>query len=117
MNIFNKIVSYIIPYVPKILTYQFAKKYVAGTTKLSAMDTVKRLNNDGYLVTLDILGEHTKDEKSASLITNQYIDLYNDIHLKSLLCNISLKPTHIGSEISTDIYNENLHKIHALLLQ
>jgi len=111
MVIFNKLISSLVPFFPKILTYQFAKKYVAGTTKETALKAIKKLNEGGYLVTLDILGEHTKYRDVAADITAQYVELYREIDSRSLSCNISLKPTHIGSEISTDTYNENLQKI------
>ena len=108
---FNSLISKIIPLFPKVLTYQFAKRYVAGTTKETAFKAIKKLNDNGYLVTLDILGEHSKERDIASDITAQYVDLYKEINSRSLLCNISLKPTHIGSEISTNIYNDNLQQI------
>ena len=111
MDIFNLMFSKIIPYFPKIVTYQFAKKYVAGTNKKSAFKTVASLNNDGYLVTLDILGEHTRELETANNITEQYIDLYNEINNRNLNCNISLKPSHIGADINIDTYNNNLDKI------
>jgi proline dehydrogenase len=109
--IFNKIISNLVPYFPRSLTYQFAKRYVAGTTKETALETIKKLNDSGYLVTLDILGEHTRNKDIAADITAQYIDLYREIDARSLQCNISLKPTHIGSEISVDTYNQNLQEI------
>jgi len=111
MPILNKMISRLIPYFPKVLIYQFAKKYVAGTNKKTALKTIKKLNKDGYSTTLDILGEHTKNKKSAFKITEQYIELYKEINTQSLDCNISLKPTHIGADISEDIYNANLQKI------
>ena len=104
-------ISSLVPYFPRSLTYQFAKRYVAGTTKETALEAIKKLNESGYLVTLDILGEHTKNKDIAADITAQYIDLYREIDARSLQCNISLKPTHIGSEVSADTYNENLQKI------
>ena len=111
MPILNKMISTLIPYLPKLLIYQFAKKYVAGVSQESALKTIQNLNDQGYLATLDILGEHTEDESSASSITNQYIQLYKEINSRSLDCNISLKPTHIGADISLDTYNANLKKI------
>ena len=111
---FNTLISKIIPFFPKALTYQFAKRYVAGTNKESALKAIQTLNDDGYLVTLDILGEHTKDLEAANNITSQYIDLYNEINNRNLNCNISLKPSHIGADLSKDIYNTNLNKIIAI---
>ena len=111
MIIFNRLISNLIPFFPKVLTYQFAKRYVAGTEKNTALDIIKSLNEDGYLVTLDILGEHTKEHQNANHITDQYIDLYNEINKRNLNCNLSIKPSHIGADISADLYNSNIHRI------
>ena len=108
---FNSLISKLIPFFPKAITYQFAKRYVAGTNKNSAFKAIESLNNDGYLVTLDILGEHTKNIETANKITQQYIDLYNEINTRNLNCNISLKPSHIGADIDKVSYNTNLSKI------
>ena len=111
MIFFNTLISKLIPFFPKNVMYQFAKKYVAGTDKKSAFKAIESLNNDGYRVTLDILGEHTKELETANNITEQYIILYNEINKRGLNCNISLKPSHIGSDINENIYNTNLNKI------
>ena len=111
MIFFNSLISKFIPLFPKTIAYQIAKRYVAGTNKESAFKAIQTLNNNGYLVTLDILGEHTKELETANNISEQYIDLYNEINNRNLDCNISLKPSHIGSDISKDIYNRNLNKI------
>ena len=108
---FNTLVSKLIPLFPKALTYQFAKKYVAGIDKHSAFKTIHSLNHDGYLVTLDILGEHVKDIKEANRISDNYIDLYKEIDHRNLNCNISLKPSHIGADIDKKTYRKNLVRI------
>jgi proline dehydrogenase len=99
------------PLLPKVFVYQFARKYVAGTTKETALDAIKKLNDAGYLVTLDILGEHTESERAASNVADEYADLYREIGLRKLDSNISIKPSHIGSDLSEDIYNKNLDTI------
>ena len=111
MQLLNTIISKLIPYLPKSLTYQFAKRYVAGTSKESVFKIVEKLNLEGYLVTVDILGEHTKSISESENITNQYIDLYKEINRKKVICNISLKPSHIGADINTSIYKKNISKI------
>ncbi len=111
MHLLNTIISKLIPYLPKSLTYQFAKRYVAGTSKESVFKTVEKLNLQGYLVTVDILGEHTNSISESKKITNQYIDLYEEIDRKKLKCNISLKPSHIGADINTNIYKKNITKV------
>ena len=111
MSIINKLALAFMPLLPKALVYQFARKYVAGTTKETALSAIKKLNNAGYLVTLDILGEHTDTERAASKVADEYAELYREIALRNLDCNISIKPSHIGSDLSEDIYNKNLDTI------
>ena len=111
MSIVNKITLAFMPLLPKILIYQFAKKYVAGTTKETALAAIKKLNDAGYLVTLDILGEHTDNERASLKVADEYAELYREIAKRNLDSNISIKPSHIGSDLSMDIYNRNLHSI------
>ena len=111
MSTMNKIALSFMPLLPKSLIYQFAKRYVAGTTKETALNAIEDLNKKGFVVTLDILGEHTQTRHIATEVTSDYIDLYKQIHKRRLDCNISLKPSHIGSDISEEVYNENLQKI------
>jgi len=111
MSIINKLAMALMPLLPKVFVYQFARKYVAGTTKETALDAIKKLNDAGYLVTLDILGEHTKSKRAASNVADEYADLYREIGLRKLDSNISIKPSHIGSDLSEDIYNKNLDTI------
>ena len=98
-NPINKILMSIISLVPESLVYIVAKQYVAGINHDEAIEVVESLNSKGYLTTLDILGEHTKNKDEAISITNQYIQIYNSIKSLNLICNISVKPTHIGADI------------------
>ena len=65
----------------------------------------------GYDVTIDILGEHIKDKSLANAIAKQYSNIYEQIKLNNLKSNISLKPSHIGLDISYDYCLANLLSI------
>ena len=112
LNILNKLVKSTIHLIPKYVIKIFANQYVAGITTADALKTVRKLNNEGFEVTLDILGEHTENKKNADSITNQYREILNQINLKKLKCNISIKPSHIGSDISDKILMNNFKKLH-----
>ena len=107
----NKIILILIPVMPKFFVKIFANKYVAGVKTSQALRVVKKLNNKGLSCTLDILGEHTADLKESNAITNKYIDILDRIKLNSLDCNISIKPSHIGSDISDKNFNQNIEKL------
>ena len=100
ISLLNQIILQIISLLPKKIVYIFAGKYVAGENINTLIKATKDMNNMGYDVTIDILGEHIKDRKQANEITNQYSDIYKYIQLNNLKSNISLKPSHIGLDIS-----------------
>ena len=96
------------PLLPLSFVRMIARRYVAGESSQEALRIVQRLNENGYSVTLDILGEHSKNKREAQSITNEYSDLYEKIHNQKLDCNISIKPTHIGLDIGEDFARTNL---------
>ena len=63
-------------------------------------------------ITLDILGEHTKSKLECLEITNSYIEILNRIKRNNLDCNISIKPSHIGTDIDSAYFLNNLNLIH-----
>jgi len=107
-SIFNRFVIIIIPLLPLSFVRMIARRYVAGESSQEALRIVQGLNENGYSVTLDILGEHSKNIPEAQSITNEYSDLYEKIHNQKLDCNISIKPTHIGLDIGEDFARTNL---------
>ena len=110
-NLFNQSIIKILPYLPLFLVRSIAAKYVAGETSHEALHIVSTLNKKGFSVTLDILGEHTYDETMAKTITNKYDELLENIHAQSLDCNISIKLSHIGMDISKECVNNNLSQL------
>lgn len=100
MSIFNKFITTSLPILPKWIAKPFAKPYVAGESEIEATGHIKQLNDNGFATTVDILGEHIHSKEAARDITNQYCNLYDRIASEGLDCNISIKPTHIGLDIS-----------------
>ena len=111
MIIFNKLIVLILPLMPKWFIKIIAKKYIAGTTLEEAINAIKNLNSKGQKVTLDILGEHTESIVECNNITDDYIRILKEINKNKLDCNISVKPSHIGSDINSNIVVENFSKI------
>ena len=69
-------------------------------TEDDAVAHIHALNEKGFSATVDILGEHILTKEEARNITAQYCHLYDRIANESLDCNISMKPTHVGLNIS-----------------
>lgn len=108
INVLNLLLIKTITLMPKSIVRVFAGKYVAGENHSTALSTVKSLNHQGFAATIDILGEHIKDRIQAKEVVLEYIDLYDEIAENNLDCNISVKPSHIGLDISENIFLENL---------
>lgn len=111
MSLFNKVVVLFMPLVPKFIVRQFAKRYVAGSKLDDAIQAVKNLNGRGFMATMDVLGESTTDEEKTRIYVNEYMAVLHAIHDENLDCNVSLKPTQLGLQISSDLCHENIKKI------
>jgi len=107
MSRINSTLATLLPFLPRWMARPFANPYVAGESAEAALQTVQLLNQQGYLATLDILGEHAHDQALATSIRDRYRNLLERIADQQLKCSISLKLTHIGLDISPKIALEN----------
>lgn len=71
----------------------------------------RRLNDDGFLVSLDLLGEEVKDEQSALAATDEYLESLDLIARDSLDSNISIKPTQLGLTIDEALAFEAIDRL------
>lgn len=88
-----------------------AGRFVAGETIQTAIDSVKRLNRDGKMVTLDHLGEFVYTEEEAQESTAMCIQTLDAIAEAGVKSNLSLKMTSLGLDISRDLCMKNMRKI------
>ena len=103
----NNILASSVSVMPKWFIKLFSKSYIAGHRPKEVIDVVKNLNSQGFSATIDILGEHINSQDKTNSVTKEYIQIYNDIAKNSVDSNISVKPTHIGLDISMDLALEN----------
>lgn len=80
-----------------------AQRFVAGDTIDEAVTVARRLNDQGFLVSLDLLGEEVHDRDSALAATEEYLECLDRIHAEGLDANISVKPTQLGLAIDEDL--------------
>ena len=110
-KIINYIITLLLPITPKFIIKLFANKYIAGTNTSQALRSIKNINENNIKATIDILGEHTSTDYDSKKITNQYVNLLEQIHEKQLDCNISIKLSHIGADLNKNLLIENLKTI------
>ena len=76
-----------------------ARRFVAGDTLDEAVVVARRLNAEGALVSLDLLGEEVKDRASAQGARDEYLEGLDRIGTERLKANISVKLTQLGLAI------------------
>lgn len=88
--------------MPEKVVWLFSKKYIAGKTLQSAIDTVKQLNSKGIYATLDVLGESVNTKEEAIEAKQKALDVFDAIVKNKLMANLSLKPTQMGLAIDKE---------------
>jgi len=99
--------------VPTGILWRFARRYVAGASLDEAVRVVRDLNGQGFLATLDILGEHVSTEAEARADGAAYAEVLRTIRRQNLTCNISVKPTHMGLKLGRDLCLELFRRLTA----
>ena len=108
MKLINYLIIQIIPFLPKVFVRLVASPYIAGITDDEMLLNVQKLNNKGYDVAIDILGEHVTTEQEATEIAERYANLYDRIASQQLNANLSIKLSHIGQDLGYDVVKSNL---------
>lgn len=93
------------------LVRPLARRFVAGETAEQAFAAVAQLNSHGALVTLDYLGENVTSAEEAAATRQMYVGLLDEIGRRGLKCNVSLKLTALGLDISRTLCENNLRAI------
>jgi len=92
----NKLIAFMLPYMPKKFIWLFSKRYIAGEKIEDAIQVSKELNNENCIVTVDLLGEFIKDLSEAEENRDKYIEIIERFTAENILYNVSVKPTMFG---------------------
>ncbi len=88
-----------------------ARRFVAGESLEAAVEVVRALNGSGLDVTLNMLGEGTREREKAEDAVRQYLVMLDLIRDGALKANISVKLTHLGLDIDEAYCVDNLYRI------
>jgi proline dehydrogenase len=82
---------------------RLSSRFVAGLEIEDALRIAERLNQQGFLVTLDSLGESVSSEEEAQRAAAIYHQLLDAILSRNINANISVKLTQMGLELDPDL--------------
>ena len=102
MSLFHNLLVKTVQTMPENVVWLFSKKYIAGKTIQSAVDTVKDLNSRGICATLDVLGESIKTKEEAIESKRKALEVFDVIINNKLNANLSIKPTQMGLAIDKE---------------
>ncbi len=108
---FNNMVASLIPLMPKNFVWLFSKRYIAGKTVEDAIRVSRELNEQGIMVTIDILGEFITSLDEAEQNKKQYLEVIDIVEENKINGNYSLKPTMFGLLLDEEICYKHIREI------
>jgi proline dehydrogenase len=108
LAIFDRALARMLPAVPRPLVQKLSERYIAGQELKDARETVREMNSEGKLATVDVLGEEISNEDEAAAIVRAYQDVFADIEHCGLDANVSVKLTALGLNLDYDVCRANL---------
>lgn len=100
-----------LPYFPKKFVWLFSKRYIAGKTIQDAVKESRKLNEEGIMVTVDLLGEFITNLDQAEENKKEYIEIIETFEKEKIDGNYSLKPTMFGLLLDEEVCYKNIREI------
>ena len=111
MAILDRAIVRLLPAVPRPVVQKLSERYIAGPELKDARETVRRLNVEGKMATIDVLGEEITSEDDAAAIVRAYQDVFADIEHCGLDSNVSVKLTALGLKLDYEVCRTNLRVV------
>jgi proline dehydrogenase len=111
LAIFDRAIVRLLPAVPRPVVQKLSARYIAGPELKDARETVRKLNAEGKVATIDVLGEEITTEEEAAAIVRAYQDVFADIERCGLDSGVSVKLTGLGLKLDYDLCRENLRTV------
>ncbi len=111
MALLDRAIVRLLPAVPRPLVQKLSERYIAGPELKDARETVRSVNAEGKLATIDVLGEEITNETEAAAIVGAYLDVFADIEHYGLDSNVSVKLTALGLNLDYDVCRANLRVV------
>ena len=108
---FNKLIASLLLYFPKRLVWIFSRRYIAGSTLNDAIRVSHKLNKQGIMVTLDVLGEFITSLDEAEENKKQYLEVIDRTVAEKIDGNFSVKPTSFGLLLDKEVCYKHIREL------
>jgi proline dehydrogenase len=90
---------------------RMAARFIAGEELEDALQVVRRLNAEGFMVTLDLLGESVQEAAEAEAACRAYVHILDRLAGEGLNSHVSVKLTQLGLAIDEGLACRHLNSI------
>ncbi|MDQ5818927.1 MAG: proline dehydrogenase family protein [Actinomycetota bacterium] len=111
MGIIDRAIAESVPVIPRPIVRRISRRYIAGDTLEEAVATVKDLNRQGCVTTIDLLGESTESKSDAAQKLKDYKRIVDTLDAHDLASGISVKLTGLGLTLDEELCRANLEEI------
>jgi proline dehydrogenase len=111
MGILDKAIANSVPVIPRPIVKRISSRYIAGDTLDEALSTVRDLNEQGCVATIDLLGESTESKADAAATLKAYEKVLDALDEHGLQSGISVKLTGLGLTLNEQLCRANLEEI------
>ena len=99
----KKVKSYVLQHPPLYQALRHAAmRFIGGETLTQCVKITKSLNEQGHAVTIDFMGESTRDASLAEQATQEFLNVVRAITVHNLNASVSLDLSHIGMAIDME---------------
>ncbi len=111
MGIVDRAIANSVPIIPRPIVRKISGRYMAGERLDEAVETIRDLDREGCVATVDVLGESTGSERDAAGKLEQYKQVPDALEEHGLESGISVKLTGLGLDLDEDLCRRNLEEI------
>ena len=111
MGIVDRAIANSVPIVPRPIVKKISSRYIAGDTLDEAVETVRGLNREGCVATIDLLGESTESKADAAGKLKDYRKVVDTLDEHGLAGGISIKLTGLGLTLNEELCRANVEEI------
>ena len=111
MGVLDRAIAESVPLIPRPIVRRISRRYIAGDTLDEAVETVRDLNKQGCVATIDVLGESTGSKADAAATLRDYKRVVDALEEHGLDSGISVKLTGLGLTLGEELCRANLEEI------
>jgi proline dehydrogenase len=111
MGIVDRAIANSVPVIPRPIVKKISGRYIAGDTLDEAVKTVRDLNREGCVVTIDLLGESTESKADAASKLKDHKKIIDTLDEHDLAGGISIKLTGLGLTLNEELCRANVEEI------